>query len=182
MPRPVSADLKGAVSLVALALATPLAIWIFLANPRSTGELGSRLALGLSPDRFGAEMYAGSELLERGSRLSDMEDPTQRDAAAAQRALLSARGHFARALERAGSPEEAARARRAWGVADLQLARWSLARGKGGGLLEGDDEDLFRWGLAYAREALALDDLDPSTRAELEEVAETLEKELTFWR
>ena len=175
-------DLKGALALAALMIATPLTAWLFLANPQTPGELGSRLALGLSPDRFGAEMYAGSELLERGSRFFLMEDPTDRDAAAAQQALLRARGHFARAVERAGSAEEGVRARQGWAEADLGLARWALARGKAGGLLNGDDEDLFRWGLAYAREALALSDLQPHTRAELERIKETLERELTFWR
>jgi len=181
--RPASAEVKGALALAVLLVATPLTLWVFLANPQSTAELGSRLALGLSPDRFGAEMYAGSELLRRGARFFEMEDPSDRDAALAQRALLSARGNFARAVERAGSAEEGARARRAWGSADLELARWALKRGKAGGLgLRGRDEDLFRWGLAYAREGLSLSDLDPETRADLEAVAEELEKELTFWR
>lgn len=182
--RPASArdELAGGLALAALIAATALAGWLFLANPQSPRELGSRLALGLSPDRHGAEMLAGSELLQRGARFSSMDEPTAEDAALAQRALLGARGHFARAVERAGSPEEAARARQAWGRADLELARWALRRGKGSGLLEGDDEDLFRWGLAYAREGLALDDLDPVTRADLEDLEEELEKELSFWR
>lgn len=169
------------VSLAALVLATPVTLWLFLTNPQSATELRSRLALRLSPDRFGAEMYTGSELLARGARFFEMEEPTDRQAATAQRSLLAARGHFARAVERAGSPAEAVRARRGWAEADLQLARWALERGRGGGF-HGDDEDMFRWGLAYAREGLALSDLEPSMRAELEELAEKLEKELTFWR
>ena len=177
----MSLGLRGAVSAAAVLVTTPLALWLFLANPQSAGDLGSRLALGISPDRFGAEMYAGAELLERGTRYFEMEDPSERAAVLAQRELLRGRGHFARAVERAGSPEEAARARRAWGTADLELARWALKRGKGGGLRD-DDEDLFRWGLAYAREGLALSDIDDATRADLERLAEELEKELTFWR
>lgn len=174
-------DVPGILSLGALLVATGLTLWLFLANPQTPGELGSGFALRFSPDRFGAEMYAGSELLERGARFFEMEDPSSEDAALAQRGLLRARGHFARSVERAGSREEAVRARRSWGAADLQLARWALERGKGGGF-EGDDEDLFRWGLAYAREGLALADLDPATRAELVRVQSELEKELTFWR
>lgn len=176
------ADLRGAIAVLALLLATPLTVWVFLANPQTARELGTRLALGLSPDRFGAELSAGSELLERGHRFFDVRDPTDRQAAEAQQMLLRARGHFARAVERAGSDEEAARARQGWAEADLALALWAFGRGKGGGLLEGDDEDLFRWGLAYAREGLALSDLDPSTREELEKIREKLEKELSFWR
>ena len=111
-----------------------------------------------------------------------MEEPSERDAAVAQRDLLRARGHFARAVERAGSEAEAVRARRGWGEAALALARFAHERGKGGSLLEGDDEDVFRCGLAYAREGLALDDLDAGTRAALEEVERELERELAVRR
>ncbi|MBA2564255.1 MAG: hypothetical protein H0V09_02375 [Gemmatimonadetes bacterium] len=175
-------EIGGALSLGALALATPLTIWLFVANPQSAGELGSRLALGLSPDRFGADMYAASERLAAGRRFFDMEDPSPEDAAAAQRELLRARGHFARAVERAGSPAEALRARNGWAEADLDLARWSLAHGKGRSVLRGDDEDLFRWGLAYAREGLALSGIEPATHAALVKAEKDLERELTFWR
>jgi hypothetical protein len=171
-----------ALWLGGLALGTALTIWLFAANPQSPADLGSRLALGLSPDRFGAELYRASELLTRADRFFEMRDPSDRDAVAVQRELLEARGGFARAVERAGSPEEAVRARRGWAEADLRLARWALARGKGGGLLEGDDEDLFRWGLAYAREGLGLSDLDPAARAALDEIRERLERELSLWR
>jgi hypothetical protein len=178
--RPSAESLTGVAWLAGLVVATPLTVWLFLTNPQSVGELGSRLALGLSPDRFSAEMFAGSELLERGGRFLHMEEPTDEAAALAQRELLRARGHFARAVERAGSAGEAARARSAWGQADLQLASWALRRGKGRGL-RGDDEDLFRWGLAYAREGLGLDDLDPQTRAQLRKIEHELEEELSFW-
>jgi hypothetical protein len=177
----VNGAARGAAALGGLALATAATAWLFLANPETPGELGSRLALGLSPDRHGAEMFAGSQRLERAHSAFNLEEPTDEQAALAQREMLRARGHFARALERAGSEEEAVQARRAWGEADLVLARWALERGKGG-LLSGDDEDLFRWGLAYAREGLALSDLEPATRAELERTAEALERELSFWR
>ncbi len=171
-----------ALWLGALALATALTLWLFAANPQSPADLGSRLALGLSPDRFGAELYRASELLARADRFFAMEKPSDRDAVTVQRDLLEARGRFARAVERAGTPGEAVRARQGWAEADLRLARWALARGKAGGLLEGDDEDLFRWGLAYAREGLGLSDVDPATRAGLEEMREKLDKELSFWR
>jgi hypothetical protein len=173
---------RNGLSLLALAGATVLTVWLFAANPQSPADLGSRLALGFSPDRFGAEVYRASELMHRADRFFDMENPSDRDAALVQRELLEARGGFARAVERAGTPEEGARARRGWAEADLRLARWALARGKGGGLLEGDDEDLFRWGLAYTREGLALSDVSPDTRGALEEIQRTLEKELTLWR
>jgi hypothetical protein len=174
--------LKAAVALGTLALATALALWLFAANPQTPGELGSRLALRLSPDRFAAEIYRAEELLDHADRFFEMEKPTEQDAVSTQRALLEARGRFARAVERAGSAAEGARARRGWAEADLRLARWAFQRGKGGGLLEGDDEDLFRWGLAYAREGLALDDVDPGTRTDLDEIREKLERELTLWR
>lgn len=178
----MSDTLRGALWVSTLALATALTVWLFAASPQSPADVGSRLALGLSPDRFGAEVYRGSELLERSDRFFEMEKPSDRDATLAQRELLEARGRFARAVERAGTPDEALRARRGWAEADLRLARWALARGKGGGLLEGDDEDLFRWGLAYTREGLALEGLEPATRAALEEIQRSLERELSFWR
>ncbi len=178
----MSDSVRGALWLGALALATALTVWVFTANPQSAADLGSRLALGLSPDRYGAEVYRASELLEQAERFFEMEKPSDRAAVTAQRELLEARGGFARAVERAGTPDEALRARRGWAEADLRLARWALARGKGGGLLEGDDEDLFRWGLAYTREGLALEGLEPATRAALEEIQRRLERELSFWR
>lgn len=111
-----------------------------------------------------------------------MDHPWHEDAVVLQRELLRARGDFARAVERAGSAADAVHARRGWAAADLQLARWALERGKSRGLLEGDDEDLFRSGLAYAREGLSLADVDPSTSAELERVRAELERELATRR
>lgn len=175
-------DLGGALAAAALLLATPLTLWIFAANPPTAAALGSRLALGLSPDRFGAELRAGSELLERADRFFQAEDPPEEMAARVRQDLLRARAHFERAAGQAQGPEQAARARQGWGGADLRLARWALVQGKGGGLLRRDDEDLFRWGLAYAREGLALPDLDARTRAGLEELEDRLARELTWWR
>jgi hypothetical protein len=177
----MSADVRGIAAGTALAVATPLALWLFLANPATPGELGSRLALGLSPDRYAAEMYAGQELSRRGARFFELERPSDEEAALAQRALLEARARFERGAARAESEPDRARARDAWAQADLQLARWSLARGKGRGL-RNDNEDLFRWGLAYAREGLALPDVDEELRAELDEIRDRLERELTLWR
>ncbi|MFN2431732.1 MAG: hypothetical protein ABR599_02730 [Gemmatimonadota bacterium] len=178
----MNAQARGAVTLGALLLATPATLWLFLANPQSPSELGSRLALGLSPDPYSAEMYAASELMERGRGFFAIEEPTDSEAGSARRWLLEARARFERAAARAGSAEEATRAREGWAGADLELARWGLRQGKGSGRWGTDDEDLFRWGLAYAREGLGLTGVSPELRAGLQDVEEELDGELSFWR
>ena len=115
-------------------------------------------------------------------RFFGLEEPSDVQAEEARRLLLEARARFRSAVARAGGPAEEDRAREAWASADLQLARWALARGKGGGPLRTDDEDLFRWGLAYAREGLRLEGVTGETRERLRGVAEQLDEELSLWR
>lgn len=175
-------EARGITGAAAVILATPLTLWLFLANPQTPHELRSRLALGLSPDRYGAELGAGAERMERAGRFFGLEEPSDAQAEEARRLLLEARARFRSGVARAGGSAEEDRAREAWASADLQLARWALARGKGGGPLRTDDEDLFRWGLAYAREGLRLEGVTGETRERLRGVAEQLDEELSLWR